>query len=57
VKISHPDLICVSTRIKQLQKELSDAEWNNSPNISFLRHELAHFTSLAKSGILYEPTF
>lgn len=51
------DLICVATRIKQLQKELSDAEWNNSPDISFLRHELAHFTSLAERGIVYEPTF
>jgi hypothetical protein len=56
VKFS-PELTCVATRIKKLQKELSDAEWENSPNVGFLRHELEHFTSLAKRGIVYEPNF
>lgn len=50
-------LTCVATRIKELQKELSDAEWDNSPNVAILRHELEHFTSLAKQGIVYEPDF
>lgn len=52
-----PSLTCVATRIKELYRELEDAEWNNSPNLAFLRNEYAHFTSLAKRGILYEPNF
>lgn len=52
-----PHLICVATRIKVLQRELSDAEWDNSPTIDIIRHELAHFTNLAERGILVEPTF
>lgn len=50
-------LTCVATRIKELQKELSDAEWESSPNVDMLRHELEHFTNLMRRGILLEPDF
>lgn len=52
-----PSFVCVATRIKELQKELSDAEWENSPNLAILQHELAHFTKLVSQGILVEPNF
>ena len=51
------DLICVATRVKQLRKEVSDAEWEGKDNLQALTTELKHYEKLANDGVDYEPTF
>lgn len=51
------DLICVATRVKELRKEVSDAEWERKDNLQALTRELNHYEKLANDGVLYEPNF
>lgn len=51
------ELICVATRVRQLRKEVSDAEWEGKDNLQALTTELKHYEKLANDGVYYEPTF
>ena len=51
------DLICVATRVKELRKEVSDAEWEGKDNLQRLTTELKYYERLANDGVKYEPTF
>ena len=50
-------LIDVVARTKALSKEISDAEWVNSPQSSILKRELNRYKDLLEEGIHYEPKF
>lgn len=51
------ELICVATRIKELRKEVGNAEWEGKDNLQALTRELKHYEQLANDGVVYEPTF
>lgn len=50
-------LICVATRVKELRKEVGDAEWEGQENLQSLTRELKYYEQLANDGVKYEPTF
>lgn len=52
-----PYLINVSERVKSLERELSDALWEEDPRSEMLEHELQYYQQLALKGQNYEPTF
>ena len=52
-----PRLTCVATQYKVLQRELSDAEWNNDPRAKLIRTEFMRFEALIQQGVMYEPNF
>jgi hypothetical protein len=52
-----PRLTNVSAEVKRLEREVSDAEWDNDPRLAALAQELRHYKELQEKGILYEPTF
>ena len=51
------DLICVATRVKELRRQVWDAEWEGKDNLKSLERELKHYEQLANDGVRYEPTF
>lgn len=51
------DLICVATRVKELRKEVGDAEWEGKDTLQKLTTELKYYESLANDGVKYDPTF
>lgn len=51
------DLICVATRVKELRKEVGDAEWEGKDTLQRLATELKHYERLANDGVKYDPTF
>lgn len=51
------ELICVATRVKELRKEVSDAEWEGSKDLQKLTHELKYYENLASKGEKYDPNF
>lgn len=51
------DLICVATRVKELRKEVSDAEWEGKDTLQILITELKYYERLANDGVEYDPTF
>ena len=51
------DLICVATRVKELRREVSDAEWEGREDLHKLSRELKYYEQLANDGVKYEPTF
>jgi SMC interacting uncharacterized protein involved in chromosome segregation len=51
------DLICVATRVKELRKQVGDAEWEGKDNLKSLERELKYYEQLANDGVRYEPTF
>lgn len=51
------ELICVATRVRQLRKEVSDAEWEGRPDLQKLTNELKYYEQLANNGVRYDPTF
>lgn len=51
------DLICVATRVKELRKEVGDAEWEGKDNLQNLTRELKYYEQLANDGVKYDPTF
>ena len=55
--LSDPRLTCVTTRYKQLRRELSDAEWDDDPCADLIRTEYQRYEALLKQGTLYEPNF
>ena len=50
-------LIDVASTVKHLRKKLSDAEWDETPDVPIIRSELAHYEALSEQGVLWEPTF
>lgn len=50
-------LICVATRVKELRKEVSDAEWEGKDTLQRLTTELKYYERLANDGVRYDPTF
>lgn len=51
------DLICVATRVKELRKEVGDAEWEGKDTLQNLTEELKYYEKLANDGVKYEPNF
>lgn len=51
------ELICVATRVKELRKDVGDAEWEGKDNLQALARELKYYEQLANDGVVYEPTF
>ena len=51
------DLICVATRVKELRREVGDAEWEGKDTLQRLSTELKYYEQLANNGVKYEPTF
>jgi len=51
------DLICVATRVKELRRQVGDAEWEGKDNLKSLERELKYYEQLANDGVRYEPTF
>jgi hypothetical protein len=52
-----PRLIDVSREVKRLEREVSDAEWDNDPRLSYLARQLRHYKELQAKGVLHEPNF
>ena len=50
-------LIDVAQQVKQLEREISDAEWDSDPRLEELVRELNHYKELQAKGVLYEPNF
>ena len=50
-------LIDVVARTRALSKEISDAEWLDSPQSPLLKRELNRYKALLQEGIHYEPKF
>lgn len=55
--MNDPRLIDVVAEVKRLEKEVSDAEWDDDPRLSYLARQLNHYKELQAKGILYDPTF
>lgn len=51
------ELICVATRVRELRKEVADAEWEGGKDLQTLTHELKYYEKLASDGVKYEPNF
>lgn len=50
-------LTSVAAEVKRLRRELSDAEWEDAPNVDSIRRELTHYEDLSRQGVLWEPNF
>jgi len=57
MRLINPDLIYVPDEIKRLEREVSDADWNDDPRLAFLVTELRHYKELLNADKLYEPNF
>lgn len=56
--MKYPDLfVDVNARVKALRLQVSDAEWNASPDAGRLRSELARYERLQSEGVTLEPKF
>jgi len=53
----NPDLVYVPDEIKRLEREVSDAEWNEDPRLAFLVNELNHYKELLNADRIFEPNF
>lgn len=52
-----PRLTNVAGECRRLEREVSDAEWNDDPRLEQLVRELNHYKDLQAKGVLYEPNF
>ena len=52
-----PRLRYIPDEVRRLDREVSDAEWNNDPRLEAVIRELKHMKELQDAGELYEPTF
>jgi hypothetical protein len=52
-----PRLRYIPDEVRRLDREASDAEWNNDPRLEAVIRELNHMKELQDAGELYEPTF
>lgn len=52
-----PRLTNVSAEVKRLEREVSDAEWDDDPRVGALARELRHYKELQEQGVVYEPNF
>jgi len=50
-------LTYIPREIKRLEREVSDAEWENDPRLAALVSELNHLKEQMNDGKLYEPRF
>lgn len=55
--MSDPYLESVAKMVRKLEKELSDAEWDDDPRFSAIALELHHYKKLQSEGKLWEPNF
>lgn len=55
--IMDPHLTYIPREIKRLEREVSDAEWENDPRLAALVSELNHLKEQMNDGKLYEPRF
>ena len=52
-----PRLTDVSSTVKKLEREVSDAEWDDDTRLVYLVQQLRHYKELQEKGELYEPNF
>jgi hypothetical protein len=52
-----PRLVSVAAEVRRLEREVSDAEWDNDPRLEHLVRELHRCKKLLAAGVLYEPNF
>jgi len=52
-----PHLVSVSAEVRRLEKEVSDADWDDDPRLEHLIKELNRCKALLAAGVLYEPNF
>lgn len=50
-------LISVAKRVRKLERELSDADWDDDPRYSIIASELEHYKKLQAEGKMWEPNF
>lgn len=43
--------------VRRLEREVSDAEWDQDPRLEFLTSELNYYKDKQNKGELYEPSF
>ena len=55
--MSDPRLAYIPDEIKKLNKDISDAEWNDDPRLEFLVNELNDYKEKLEKGQTYEPNF
>ena len=55
--MNDPHLESVAKRVRKLERELSDADWDDDPRFSAIALELQHFKKLQAEGKLWEPNF
>lgn len=55
--MNDPHLTSVAKRVRKLERELSDAEWDDDPRFGAIALELQHYKKLQEEGKLWEPNF
>ena len=55
--MNDPHLEDVVQKVRELEKELSDADWDNDPRFGVIAKELEHYKKLQAEGKLWEPNF
>jgi hypothetical protein len=55
--MSDPRLAYIPDEISNLNRKVSDAEWDNDPRLESLVRELNYYKEKLKNGDLYEPNF
>lgn len=55
--MNDPHLTSVAKRVRKLERELSDAEWDDDPRFSAIALELEHYKKLQAEGKMWEPNF
>ena len=55
--MNDPHLTSVAKRVRKLERELSDAEWDDDPRFSAIALELEHYRKLQAEGKMWEPNF
>ena len=55
--MNDPHLTSVAKRVRKLERELSDAEWDSDPRYEMIATELDHYRKLQAEGKLWEPDF
>lgn len=55
--MADPRLVEVAAEGRRLEREVSDAEWNDDPRLGQLVRELNYYKDLQEKGVLYDPSF
>lgn len=55
--MTDPRLAFIPDEVKRLEREVSDAEWDQDPRLESLIRELNYYKEKQANGELYEPNF